>query len=300
MLRAFSERDEPAVCALLRAGWPNDPGLREISAIYGLKQDRSDRWRRTLVWEETREVVGAGTLLGSARHPSHLSLSVVVAPDHRRRGIGSTLLAELRRLSDRRRQLARVRDTDAAGLAFLRAHGFGVLMRNRVGVVDPDDPRVKVWVAEEPGMPVDTGLSREELARAHEDAYRAEHATWAPASKRPIDESLRLFCGESWLAQSGFAVQGEGCVLAVAGLHGPPLAPSKAELFLIAGTASRHARALRAVVAAELDLARSLGAAVSIEADDANQELSAILDDLPAALEPTLLLLSTDAPAPVG
>jgi hypothetical protein len=64
---------------------------------------------------------------------------------------------------------------------------------------------------------------------------------------------------------------------------------------LIAGSATNDSTALRAVVAAELDLAQTLGATVSIEADDANAELSQILDELPAAMEPTLLLLSTDA-----
>jgi hypothetical protein len=66
-------------------------------------------------------------------------------------------------------------------------------------------------------------------------------------------------------------------------------------LFLIAGTATGDVAALRAVVAAEFDLARSFGASVSIEADDANAELSRILDELPARMEPTLLLLSTDS-----
>jgi hypothetical protein len=49
------------------------------------------------------------------------------------------------------------------------------------------------------------------------------------------------------------------------------------------------------VVAAELDLAHALAARVSIEADEANRELSQILAELPAVREPSLLLLSTDA-----
>jgi len=77
------------------------------------------------------------------------------------------------------------------------------------------------------------------------------------------------------------------------------MAPSHTELFLIAGSANRDAQALRAVVAAELALARSLGAHVSIEADQANAELWTILTELPAILEPDLLLLSTDAATPL-
>lgn len=210
--------------------------------------------------------------------------------------MGSALLAELVDLGDGRPLLARVLETDEAGLAFLGARGFHVLMRSRVGVVDPHDPRVQAWVAAAaaPSL-IESNTSRAELALAHEDAYAAEHARWSPTTERPLEESLRLFCGESWLPASARAVRSGSRIAAVGALHGPPLAPSAAELFLIAGSATGDEKALRAVVAAELDFAVTSGAAVSIEADDANSELSKILDELPAAMEPTLLLLSTDA-----
>ena len=113
--------------------------------------------------------------------------------------------------------------------------------------------------------------------------------------KRPVEESLRLFCGDSWLPHTARVVRRHGRIAAVAGLHGPPLASSADELFLIAGSATGDEAALRAVVAAELELAHSLGARMSIEADEANRELSQILHELPAVMDPPLLLLSSDA-----
>lgn len=294
MIRPYREQDACAVHALLDAAWPSDAALASISAIHGANLDSDGRWRRTLVFVQDAEIVGAGTLLAGARHPSRYFVVVLVAPTARRRGLGSTLLGELIELGDGRPLLARVRDTDAAGLGFLQARGFAVLMQSRVGVVDPSDPRAQAWIAAAPPGRLESNTPRDELAIAHEEAYAAEHASWSPTTCRPLEESLRLFCGESWLSVTARAARNDGRIAAVAALHGPPLSPSVEELFLIAGSTSGDPSALRSVVAAELDAAQSLGAVVSIEADDANAHLSQILGELPARMESTLLLLSTD------
>ncbi len=121
-MRPFAEEDEAAVEALLRAAWPADPELRQISAIHGPDLDGEDRWRRTLVCVSSGEVVGAGTLVGSARHPARYFLVLVVAHGFRRRGIASELLARLVALGDGRPLLARVRETDEAGLGRWQRH----------------------------------------------------------------------------------------------------------------------------------------------------------------------------------
>ena len=295
MIRPYREQDAAAVSALLAAAWPGDAALASISAIHGLDLDSDDQWRRTVVCVRDAEIVGAGTLLASARHPSRYFVVVLVAPDARRRGIGSTLLGELAELGDGRPLLARVRDNDEAGLAFLQDRGFNVLTQSRVGLVDPNDPRVQAWIATAPPSRIESNTPRDELATAHEEAYAAEHASWSPTTPRPLEESLRLFCGDSWLPVTARAARSEGRITAVAALHGPPLSPTPTELFLIAGSTTGDAAALRSVVAAELNAAQFLGAVVSIEADDANAHLSQILGELPAAMEPTLFLLSTDA-----
>jgi GNAT superfamily N-acetyltransferase len=296
VLRPFEERDKAAVDALLDSSWPDDPALREISAIHGEDLDDHGHWRRTLVRVSSGKIVGAGTLLGSARHPGRYFAVLFVAVEFRRRGIGSALLAALTSLGDGRPLLARVRETDGTGVSFLRSRGFRLLMRSRVGVVDPDDLRVRAWAAGSGCAEIDADVSPHELAVAHEEAYAAEHASWSPTTEPPIEESLRLFCGDSWLPQTARVVRKHGRIAAVAALHEPPLASVDDELFLIAGSATGDDAALRAVVAAELELAYSLGTRVSIEADEANPSLSRILEELPAVLEPPLLLLSTDSP----
>ena len=289
MIRPYREDDEPAVAGLLHASWPDDPVMVEISSQHRVDaEDDEGRSWRTLVAEEGDEVVGVGSLVASARHPARYLFVAAVAPERRRRGLGSALLADLRSCADARPLQARVRESDEPGIAFLRAHGFGPVMRSRTGVVDPGE--VAEWIERNAGGPL-RHPSREEAARFHEAAYAFEHASWSPVGERPLEESLRVFCGDSWLPESAVAAP-----TGVASLHGPPLAPSAGELFLIAGTTQPDEPALRALVASALAYAADRGAAVSIEADEANPELWRILAELPARLEPDLRILATDAP----
>lgn len=289
MIRPYRADDEPAVAALLRAAWPDDPVMVEISSQHRVdaRDDEGRAWRARVA-EEDGEVVGAGSLVASARHPARLFLVVAVAPAWRRRGIGSALLAELRLGGDARPLQARVRAGDEPGAAFLRAHGFDLLMRSRTGVVDPVE--AARWIALQPAVELRRGAARALVARAHEDGYRAEHASWSPLSPRPFEESLRLFCGESWLAESAL-LAGD----AVASLHGEPFVVAGAELFLMWESSSGDERLLRALAAEELRLARALGKRVAIEADEAAAAKWRILSELPARFEPDVLLLATDA-----
>jgi hypothetical protein len=69
VIRTYLEEDAVAVGALLDSAWPDDATLASISAIHGPDLDSEDRWRRTLVFVHHEDIVGAGTLLASARHP---------------------------------------------------------------------------------------------------------------------------------------------------------------------------------------------------------------------------------------
>lgn len=294
MIRPYRDADESAVAALLAAAWPDDPVMVEISSQHGVDfADEHGRSRRTLVAEEGGGIVGAASLVGSAFHPARTFVVAVVGEPYRRRGIGSGLLAELRAGGDGRPLQARARVTDEPGLAFLGAHGFGVLMRSRTGVVDPAE--AAAWIERQPAVRVKRGVSREGMARAHAAAYRSEHASWSPMSDRPFQELLEVFCGESWLPETALLAEG-----AVASLHGAPLVFAGDELFLMTGATSADDGPLRALVAAELAWARDHGKKVSIEADEANAALWTIRAELPAAVEPELLVLATDAPESVS
>jgi GNAT superfamily N-acetyltransferase len=274
-VRPFTAADTAAVDAVLDAAYAGDPVLREISAVHA-------RPRGTLVAEAGDQVVGVGTLVDSARHPSRRFLAGAVLPERRRQGHGSALLDALREGSDTRPLLARVRDLNDPGGQFLRGHGFALLMRNVTVVVDPTS--VGAWIEAHRGD-VERPQSNEALARAHEDAYRRQHATWSPATERPLDESLRIFCGAS-LVEAALADGG------VASLHGAPFAEQSDELALVAG--AENEGTARMLVAHALERAKALGKLLSIEADEADAAMWRIAHELPHVRAAALVLLATD------
>jgi ribosomal protein S18 acetylase RimI-like enzyme len=295
VIRGYHETDAPQIGALLVAAWPHDPVLVEVSALHGSDLDENARLRRTLVAEEDGALIGAATLLGTPRHPTFFFFTAVVAPERRRRGIATALLDELQRARHDRPFLARVRETDDGAIAFLRARGFGVRMRSRSVSVDPADAELVVWVAEQPQVELERPAARDQVAHAHEQAYRRVHAGWAPTTERPLDESLRAFCSEGWLPESSVLARDGAEVVGVASLYGKPFVFAGDGLFLIADTLRADERALRSLVAAQLEWAREQRVRVAFEADEANQELWRLIHALPGRLDPELLLFSTDA-----
>jgi GNAT superfamily N-acetyltransferase len=295
-IRRYREADESQITALLAAAWPDDPEMVEISTLHGPDLDGDDRWRRTRVAEEGGELVGSSTLSATPRHPTFSFFSAVVAPEHRRRGIASGLLEAVRQGSERRPLLARVRETDHAGIAFLVASSFSPRMRSRSVSVDPVDVEVVAWVDDQAAIELERPADREDVARAHERAYKRVHAGWAPTTDRPLEESLRVFCGEGWLPESAALARKGDEVVGVGSLYGAPFVFAEHGLFMIADTIRADKKALRSLVAAQLDWARGRGVRVSFEADEANTELWQLMDEIPARVDrPELLLLSTES-----
>jgi ribosomal protein S18 acetylase RimI-like enzyme len=294
MIRSYRETDKSQITSLLVAAWPDDPVMVEISALHGPDLDGNDRRRRTLVVEKGGELVGSSTLLATPRHPTFSFFTAVVAPERRRRGIASALLEEVRQGSEGRPLLARVRETDDAGIAFLHANSFSLRMRSRSVSVDPADVEVVAWVDDQPPIKLERPAEREEVARAHERAYARVHARWAPTTDRPLEESLRVFCGEGWLPESAMLAHKGDEVVGVGSLYGAPFVFAEHGLFMIADTVRTDKQALRSLVAAQLGWARARGVRISFEADEANTELWQLMHELPARVGPELLLLSTE------
>jgi hypothetical protein len=143
-------------------------------------------------------------------------------------------------------------------------------------------------------MELERPVGADQVARAHEQAYRRVHEAWAPAPERPIEESLRVFCGEGWLPESALLARAGNEVVGAGSLYGPPSVFAGDGLFLIADTVRADERALRSLVAAQLEWERGRGLRVSFEADTANEELWELIHALPGRLDPELLLFSTD------
>jgi GNAT superfamily N-acetyltransferase len=284
-IRPFKPTDMPGVGKLVAACWPDDPTMQELHGIHGLGPS-------TLVAHQTGEIVGAATARESGRHPTRAELVVTVAPTYRRRKIGTALLQSLAE----RRFLARTRWHDEAGLGFLHAHGFRVVMRNKVALVDPVPLK-----ANERGLDIRPAadMAVEEAAGAMAAQYRAEHASWAPATEWPLEESVELFCGPFWVRESTVTAYRNGRLVGIGALLGEPVAEAPDELYLVhVGTLDAAdpdaERVTRALAIRELEFARARGLRVRIEVDEANGPLWRLLDELPAVEESALVLLAND------
>ena len=105
----------------------------------------SGPWRRTIVAEDQGIPVAAGVVYSTKLHPARLWAFVEVAKDHRRAGIGATLLTMLRGEASGALEAGLVSTTalrtkaapGTPGAEFALACGLGVLQRNRVVEVGP-------------------------------------------------------------------------------------------------------------------------------------------------------------------
>ncbi|WP_449372316.1 GNAT family N-acetyltransferase [Arthrobacter psychrolactophilus] len=102
-------------------------------------------WRRTIVAEDQGIPVAAGVVYSTKLHPARLWVFVEVAKDHRRAGVGATLLTMLRGEAAGALAAGLVSTTalrtkvapGTSGAAFAEAMGLGVLQRNRIVEVGP-------------------------------------------------------------------------------------------------------------------------------------------------------------------
>ena len=108
-------------------------------------ESNSGPWRRTIVAEDQGIPVAAGVVYSTKLHPGRLWVFVEVAKDHRRAGVGATLVTMLRREAHGALAAGLISTTalrtkvapGTSGAAFAEAMGLAVLQRNRVIEVAP-------------------------------------------------------------------------------------------------------------------------------------------------------------------
>jgi GNAT superfamily N-acetyltransferase len=116
-------------------------------------------WRRTIVAEDVMDGVGipvaAGVVYEASLHPERLWAYIEVARDHRRTGIGATLLAMLRREAEQSpsgvTKLRAKVQPGTPGAAFAEAAGLSPIQRSRLVVVDPGALKLPVFPAKNDG-----------------------------------------------------------------------------------------------------------------------------------------------------
>ncbi|MFD0047354.1 GNAT family N-acetyltransferase [Pseudarthrobacter scleromae] len=116
-------------------------------------------WRRCIVAEDVIDGVGipvaAGVVYEASLHPERLWAYIEVARDHRRAGIGATLLAMLRREAEHSpsgvtRLRAKV-EPGTPGAAFVEAFELEPIQRSRLVVIEPGALRLPVFPAKDDG-----------------------------------------------------------------------------------------------------------------------------------------------------
>jgi GNAT superfamily N-acetyltransferase len=116
-------------------------------------------WRRTIVAEDVIDGVGipvaAGVVYEASLHPERLWAYIEVARDHRRSGIGATLLTMLRREAGQApsgvTKLRAKVQPGSPGAAFAEAFGLSPIQRSRLVVVEPGALKLPVFPATDDG-----------------------------------------------------------------------------------------------------------------------------------------------------
>ncbi|MBA2468768.1 MAG: GNAT family N-acetyltransferase [Chloroflexia bacterium] len=258
--------------------------------------DRNEpgRFRRTFVAALHDQVVGIGVIFRNWLHPLRLTVDVVVAPDHRRTGIGTALLDRLVAAiptGDARSLKAACWNDDEASEAFWRSHRFAPIMRTDIGTIDVTQA-CTVASAEIPadGITIVSGdqISQkdslwDEIAQLHDRVYRANHE-WSPPTPIDLPLARQVFLDPDDLIPEALVVAlRDDRPFAMASLRALT-SEGTCELGWAGGdptSGQEGFRVARILVAHCLALARERGWAVGVEADQADPILQDVVKQWP-------------------
>ncbi|WP_026532111.1 GNAT family N-acetyltransferase [Arthrobacter sp. H41] len=141
-------------------------------------------WNRCITVLDQGVPVAAGCVYESALHPERLWCYVEVAADHRRAGVGSTLLTMLRHEAaaspSGMTALRSKVQPGTTGALFAEAVGFSTIQRSRVVVVGPGALAAPAFDDASGPQLEEAATGSVELTRAVADFYTAVHG-WDPA-----------------------------------------------------------------------------------------------------------------------
>jgi GNAT superfamily N-acetyltransferase len=152
-------RDGDDLALLEIWGDPDTSEARQFRGALALSSNGRDGtpWRRCIVAEDVIDGVGipvaAGVVYEASLHPERLWTYIEVARDHRRAGIGASLLTMLRREAENApsgvTKLRAKVEPGTAGAAFAEAFGLAPIQRSRLVVVEPGALRLPVFPAKD-------------------------------------------------------------------------------------------------------------------------------------------------------
>ncbi|MDD7836595.1 MULTISPECIES: GNAT family N-acetyltransferase [Paenarthrobacter] len=140
--REWKEGDDLALLEIW--GGPETLPAEQFRAAFAPSSNQP--WRRCIVAEDVvdgvRIPVAAGVVHEASLHPERLWAYIEVAKDHRREGVGATLLTMLRaEAGNSPSGVSKLRskvEPDTAGAAFAAAAGLSPIQRSQLVVVDPE------------------------------------------------------------------------------------------------------------------------------------------------------------------
>jgi GNAT superfamily N-acetyltransferase len=151
--REWREGDDLALLEIW--GGPETYQARQFRGALALSSDGAGGtpWRRCIVAEDVIDGVGipvaAGVVYEASLHPERLWTYIEVAGDHRRAGIGATLLTMLRREAEQSPSgVSKLRakvEPGTPGAAFAETAGLSPIQRSRLVVVEPGALRLPVF-----------------------------------------------------------------------------------------------------------------------------------------------------------
>ena len=188
--------DADAITGLVTAIWEGDdlwlPGRADSYDLAG--------GSTVLLAEIAGELAGVASYSPSRR----AALGVIqldVAFEHRRRGVGSALLSELRKLHPNARMMVRVRPWDRQARSFYGNAGFRIVERVIEGWLDPASAAMADWldrqIASRPASLTVESFGPDDAvageAAAILSAWFARHHPWLPSAARTPSEARLQF-----------------------------------------------------------------------------------------------------------
>ncbi len=181
-----------------------DPENHQVAAFRSsFAESSNEPFIRTIVAEHQGVPVGAGVIYETSLHTQRLWAYVEVAPDHRRKGVGSALLQHLKDAAQQAPSgvtaLRSKTVPESAGLAFAEHHGFSVLQRSRMVRVEAGGvPAVPLHQDESERLTQsieDIATGSVELTQCFWEFYTAVHA-WDPPAQTSVGRVNRLFLSD--------------------------------------------------------------------------------------------------------
>ncbi|PQZ98164.1 N-acetyltransferase [Arthrobacter sp. MYb224] len=261
-----------------------------------LREDSDAPFSRTLVATSESVAIGAGVIFASSLHPQRLWLYVEVAPTHRRQGVGTELVAQLRTLIPagestelKSRYTVTAGDPAQAAGGFCAALGLGEIQVSRDVILEPG-------ALAEPDFDnndrviEDIATGSVELTKLVMDFYNATHQ-WDPA-KMTVGSAQKMLLDESTGAQGAIVLRDKprsegGKILAFAISYIPARAESPTDVLVGSNPAFSDDQVAESV----RDLVAMLvyQYPVKLEVDSSMFVLSSLVDALATVEQATII-----------